>query len=217
MSVWAFLRPDRSSAVRLGVALLAGCAAAGSGIALLATSGWLISRAAQHPPVLALMVAIVGVRAFGLGRSVLRYVERLVGHDAAFRVLGRLRGLVYARLARLGPVGLARYRSGDLGARLVEDVDAVVDLLLRAVLPLLLSVLVAGGACVVVGVLLPSAGLVLAVAVFLVLVSVPLVGAYRAHRSAGASASLRGGLATATTELLHGLPDLVAAGAAGSA
>lgn len=217
MSAWAFVRPEPAAVWRLGVALLAGCAAAGSGIALLATSGWLISRAAQHPPVLALMVAIVGVRAFGLGRSVLRYVERLVGHDAAFRVLGRLRGLVYARLARLGPVGLARYRSGDLGARLVEDVDAVVDLLLRAVLPMLLSVLVAGGACVVVGALLPGAGLVLGVAVLLVLVFVPLLGAYRVRRAAGASAALRGGLATATTELLHGLPDLVAAGAASSA
>ena len=72
-----------------------GTLALGAGVGLMATSAWLISRAAQHPPVLMLMVAIVAVRAFGIGRGVFRYAERLTGHDATFRVLADLR---YARV-----------------------------------------------------------------------------------------------------------------------
>jgi len=72
---------------RLLLAGALGVGAAGSAVALMATSAWLISRAAQHPPVLYLMVAIVAVRFFGIARGVLRYAERLVGHDAALRGL----------------------------------------------------------------------------------------------------------------------------------
>ena len=86
--------PSRTGA-RLVLAAAAGVAAAASGVALLATSAWLISRAAQHPPVLVLMVAIVAVRAFGLGRGVLRYVERLFAHDSAYRLLGDVRADAY--------------------------------------------------------------------------------------------------------------------------
>ena len=80
------------------------CVASGG---LLATSGYLISRAAQHPPVLALSVAIVAVRAFAISRALLRYSERLASHDAALRLLGRVRANFYRRLAPLVP--------GDLG------------------------------------------------------------------------------------------------------
>ena len=105
-----FARPARG---RLLLAVLFGVLALGSGVGLMATSAWLISRAAQHPPVLMLMVAIVAVRAFGIGRGVFRYVERLVGHDATFRILADLRARVYERLERLAPGGLPAFRGGD--------------------------------------------------------------------------------------------------------
>ncbi len=89
----------------------------------MATSAWLIARAAQQPPVLYLMVAVVAVRAFGIGRGVLRYLERLVSHDAAFRVLGRIRENLVAHLALIAPAGLPLWRKGDLLARTVDDVD----------------------------------------------------------------------------------------------
>jgi ABC-type transport system involved in cytochrome bd biosynthesis fused ATPase/permease subunit len=72
--------------------VLLGSAALGCGVALTATSAWLISTAALHPPVLTLLVAIVAVRAFGLGKGVLRYAERLVSHDAALRAATALPG-----------------------------------------------------------------------------------------------------------------------------
>ena len=104
-----------------------GAGALGCAVALLATSGWLISRASQQPPVLELAVAVTAVRAFGIGRGLLRYAERLVGHDATFRILAALRGCVYARLERLGPAGLPAFRRGDLLARFVADVDQIQD------------------------------------------------------------------------------------------
>src|SRR6187549_1693033 len=102
MMTWRLLRAAPGG---LLLALLAGVGAAGAAVGLMATSAWLISRAALHPPVLRLVVAIVAVRAFGIGRGVLRYVERLAGHDAAFRVLGELRVRTYRRLERLAPAG----------------------------------------------------------------------------------------------------------------
>jgi ABC-type transport system involved in cytochrome bd biosynthesis fused ATPase/permease subunit len=88
---------------RLALAVLAGAGAAGAAIGLAATSAWLVSRAAEQPPVYMLLPAVTAVRAFGISRGVLRYAERLAAHDAAFRVLGELRADVAARLARLLP------------------------------------------------------------------------------------------------------------------
>lgn len=209
MNVLAVLRPASG---RLLLAVLAGAGAAGAGVALMATSAWLISRAAQHPPVLHLMVAIVVVRACGIGRGVLRYLERLVGHDAALRMLGGLRVRVFARLERLAPAGLADFRRADLAQRLVADVDAVLDLVTRVLLPYAVAALVGIGAVALVGTLLPAAGLTLAAALVLVGVVVPVLQSAAARRADGRLAPLRGELATTTVDLLHGLPDLTAYG-----
>ena len=104
---------------RLALAGAAGTLAALSSIGLLATSAWLISRSAQHPPVLYLMVPVAAVQAFGIGRGFFRYAERLAGHDAALRILARMRMSAYDRLERLAPAGTAVFRSGDLISRLV--------------------------------------------------------------------------------------------------
>ncbi|WP_340538210.1 thiol reductant ABC exporter subunit CydC [Nocardioides sp. GXZ039] len=116
-----------------GIAL--GVLAATSGVALTATAGWLIVRASEHPPVLMLMVAIVGVRAFGLARPVLRYAERLITHDVALRALAERRARVYDALVPLVPGRLGR-RRGDVLASVVDDVDAEVDELVRVRVPL---------------------------------------------------------------------------------
>ena len=94
---------------RLLLAIFLGALALACGVGLMATSAWLISRAAQQPPILELEIAIVAVRAFGIGRGVLRYAERLVAHDSAFRALSRLRLAVYDRLAIIAPAGVPAY------------------------------------------------------------------------------------------------------------
>ena len=111
----------------LGLAGVLGAVASGSAVALLGVSAWLISTAAEMPPVLTLTVAAVLVRALALSRAIFRYAERLVGHDAAFRGLTQLRVTVYERLERLAPMGLRAFGRGDLLARLVADVDAAMQ------------------------------------------------------------------------------------------
>jgi len=97
---------------RLLVSVLAGAAAIGCGVALLAVSGFLLARAAERPGIVAISVAVVAVRGLSVGRGVSRYVERLASHDVAFRVLADIRVAIYRRLERLAPAGLAGFRSG---------------------------------------------------------------------------------------------------------
>ncbi|MGY2875357.1 ATP-binding cassette, subfamily C, bacterial CydCD [Marmoricola sp. URHA0025 HA25] len=121
---------------RLALGAALATSASVSGVALTATAGWLIARSAQHPPVLMLMVAIVGVRTFGLARPALRYAERLVSHDAALRLLAETRAHVYDVLVPLSPARLGRHR-GDLLSAVVDDVDAQLDEQLRVRQPVL--------------------------------------------------------------------------------
>ncbi len=138
-----------------------------SSVALLATSAWLITRASQHPPILFLSAAIVGVRAFALGRAAFRYAERLAGHDAALRRLGALRVGIYRRLEPLAPDLLPVASTGDLMTRLVSDVDRMPDLPLRVVQPLVVAAVTAMLSVIGVTVLLPAAGIALALALAL--------------------------------------------------
>ena len=109
----------RPTGRRFAAAWALGVLAAVSVVLLMAASAWLISAAALQPPLIVLSLAIVAVRAFALGRAVFRYLERLVAHDVAFRLLARLRVRFYRHLEPLAPAGLPAFRRGDLLARLV--------------------------------------------------------------------------------------------------
>lgn len=202
----------RGVAGRLALAMLAGTLAAGSAVALTATSAWLISRAAEQPPVLFLMVAIVAVRAFGIFRGVFRYAERLAGHDAAFRWLGDLRVAVYERLERLAPTGSAAFRSGDLLARLVGDVDTLQDIWLRVLLPYGTAALVGAGAVALMGWLLPAAALVLLLTMLVAAVVAPVLALGVARRAEARVAPARGAVSTAVHDTIAGAAELNAFG-----
>ena len=212
--LWRLADPDRA---RLALAALLATLSLACGVGLLAVSAWLISRASQQPPILFLQVAIVSVRAFGIFRGVFRYAERLVGHDAAFRSLTRIRVGVYERLERLSPAGLGTYRQGDLMARLVGDVDSSVDLIVRVVLPVT-SGLLAGGLAVAIGAaILPAAGLALLAMVVVVGVLSPgltgRIGAQAQRSRAGAEGRLSAQVVTS----LSAAPELLAYGAVDAA
>ncbi len=198
---------------RLLLALLLGSLALGSAVGLMAVSGWLISRASEQPPVLYLMVAVTATRAFGIGRAVFRYAERLVSHDAVLRMLAELRVAVYRSLERIAPAGLRRTRRGDLLSRLVADVDALQDYWLRWLLPAGTAVVVGAGAAGFTGWLLPEAGLVLAAGLLLAGVGVPLVSGACARHAERRLAPARAALATRITDLLGGTAELTVAGA----
>ncbi len=208
--LWRLADPDRA---RLALAALLATLSLACGVGLLAVSAWLISRASEQPPILFLQVAIVSVRAFGIFRGVFRYAERLVGHDAAFRSLTRIRVGVYERLERLSPAGLGAYRQGDLMARLLGDVDSSVDLIVRVVLPVI-SGLLAGGIAVAIGAaIMPAAGLALLAMVVVVGVLSPWltgrIGAQAQRSRAGAEGRLSAQVVTS----LSAAPELLAYGA----
>ncbi len=192
---------------RLAAAALFGVIAAASTVALLGTSGWLISYAAELPPVLSLSVGAVMVR----------YLERLVGHDAAFRGLTELRVRIYDRLEQLSPVGLMRFGRGDLLARLVADVDAALDLPLRVVLPWVQAAIVSAATVAFLAWLVPGAGLALGLVLILGLAVVPWIVARIAARSERRLAPTRGALSASVVTSLDGAADLVAFGAVDAA
>lgn len=185
--------------------LLAGVGSALSAVALLACSAWLITRAAEHPPIMFLSMAIVGVRAFALSRSAFRYLERVVSHDGAFRQLAALRVGVFRRLVPLAPAGLSGTGRGDLLTRLVRDVDDLQDLPLRVVQPLLTSLIVAVLSVVGVWLILPAAGIALAACLIVGgLLGTVLSGAVAAS-SERAIAPLRGRLTNDVLEVVENL------------
>ncbi|MFI9284200.1 thiol reductant ABC exporter subunit CydD [Streptomyces werraensis] len=198
---------------RITLALLLGTLALGSAVGLMATSGWLISRASQQPPVLYLMMAVTATRAFGIGRAVFRYAERLVSHDAVLRMLADTRVAVYQRLERLAPAGLRGTRRGDLLTRLVSDVDALQDYWLRWLLPAGAALAVSALSVGFTAWLLPEAGAVLAAGLLLAGAVVPLLTAAVARRTERRLAPARGELATRVTDLLSGTAELTVAGA----
>ena len=197
-------------AVTLGVGMILG------GIGLITTSSVLISKAGLHPSIAELGVIIVGVRFFGLSRAVLRYFERLVSHDLTFRLLARLRVWFYAALEPLAPARLFEYRSGDLLARVLADVDTLQNLYLRAISPAIVAIIVASLTCL--GLALFDLKLGLCAAVFLVLcgVGVPWLTARVTRGFGKQQLELRSKLQAGLVDDIQGLEDLLALGAEAS-
>ncbi|NES34991.1 thiol reductant ABC exporter subunit CydC [Micromonospora sp. PPF5-17] len=195
----------------VGAGLLA-AATEFAGLALMATATWLLMSAAGRPTLDRLTVAIVAVRALAVSRGVFRYTERLAGHDAVLRMITDVRARVFATLAarRDG----AAQRTGDALSRLVSDVEAVQDLLLRVLVPgaaaALVSLLAVGGAALI----SPPAAGVLAVGVLVAGVALPALATGLTRRAADEVAPLRGALAVDAVDLTHGAADLAAFGAA---
>jgi thiol reductant ABC exporter CydC subunit len=204
----------RPATGRLVLATLLGAGAVAGAIGLIATSAWLISRSSQRPQESAVAIAIVGVQFFALSRGLCRYAERLVGHDAAFRVLSSIRVTVYERLERLAPLGLPAFRSGELLARMVHDVDSLQDLLLRVLPPFAIALLVGVATVALVWWMLPAAGLILLVALLIAGVLVPWLTGTLAARTEARQAAARGLLTASVVDLFEGAPELVVNGAA---
>ncbi len=204
----------RPAAWRVAVATLLGAGAVAADIGLMGTAAWLISKAARHPNESALALAIVAVQFFGLSRGLFRYGERLVGHDAAFRLLAELRVQVYQRLERLAPAGLPAFQRGDLLSRIVRDVDSLQDVVLRVIPAFGISMLVGSLTVVLMWWMLPGAGTILAVALLLAGTLVPWLTGWLARRRESRFTAARGDLAVAVLDLTEGAAELVTFGAA---
>jgi ATP-binding cassette subfamily C protein CydC len=196
---------------RLALAGLLGLAAAAATIGLLAGSGYVVGRAALRPGLSALVGILAAVEVLAFLRGPLRYAERLVGHDAALRALTRWRLWLYDCLSPRVPAALSGWRSGDLLARAIDDVDALQDLYLRTMLPVAVALGAAVIGTVAVGVILPWAALALGLPL-LVALTVPAFLTWRRGGDAEVAA-LAGTLSAQVVDTLAGAPELLAFGA----
>ncbi|WP_155374307.1 amino acid ABC transporter ATP-binding/permease protein [Catellatospora vulcania] len=203
--VLAFAYPLRWRFVGAGL-LAAGTEAAGLG--LMAAATWLLATAAGQPPLIALSIAIVLVRALAIGRGVLRYVERLASHDAVLRMVTEVRARIFAALVDRPPA-----RRADALSRMVSDVDAVQDLVIRVMLPMAAAGLVAVAAVGTAMFADPAVALVLLAGLLVTGVALPLLAARLARHGAARLAPLRAAYAVDTVDLVHGAADLAAFGA----
>ncbi|MBN9612603.1 MAG: thiol reductant ABC exporter subunit CydC [Actinobacteria bacterium] len=188
-------RPPRRRAVP-GLAL--GVLADASAVGLLGLSMWLIVSAAAQPPILFLNFAIVGVRAFAIGRAAFRYAERLSGHDAALRQLAALRAETFAALVPRVPGAIESRRRGDVLGAFVDDVDRLQDEPLRVRQPLVVSGVVVTLSVLALALISPLGAVILAA----MLVLTGLLSAWLSRRIAAESDRV---LAAAQAELSDAL------------
>ncbi|MBL4710924.1 MAG: thiol reductant ABC exporter subunit CydC [Gammaproteobacteria bacterium] len=113
-------------------------------VSLMALSGWFITSMAIAGVTGAMMnyfTPAAGIRSFAIARTVSRYLERLVTHEATFRLLSELRHWFYLHLEPLAPAGLQKYHSGDLLSRIRADIDALENVYLRIVSPVIVALI----------------------------------------------------------------------------
>ncbi len=139
---WRLLKLSLQYKWWMALAALTGFFTIGSSIGLLMTSAWIITKAALHPNVAELQVAIVGVRFFGIARGAFRYAERLISHNITFKLLSKFRVWFYKSIEPLAPAGLSKYKKGDLLTRMVSDVESLEHVYIRVIFPPLVAIMV---------------------------------------------------------------------------
>ncbi|MCE9979631.1 heme ABC transporter ATP-binding protein/permease CydC [Leclercia adecarboxylata] len=186
-------------------------------IGLLTLSGWFLSASAVAGFAglysFNYMLPAAGVRGTAITRTAGRYFERLVSHDATFRVLQHLRVTTFSKLLPLSPAGLARYRQGELLNRVVADVDTLDHLYLRVISPMVGALVVIVVVTLGLSLLDASIALVLGGIMLLTLCLLPPLF-YRAGKPTGENLTrLRGEYRQQLTGWLQGQAELTIFGA----
>ncbi|MCS2166485.1 heme ABC transporter ATP-binding protein/permease CydC [Scandinavium manionii] len=186
-------------------------------IGLLTLSGWFLSASAAvgfaGAYTFNYMLPAAGVRGAAIIRTAGRYFERLVSHDATFRVLQHLRVFTFSKLLPLSPAGLARFRQGDLLNRVVADVDTLDHLYLRVISPLIGALVVILAVTFGLSFLDLTLALTLGSIMLLTLFLLPPLF-YRAGKPTGENLTrLRGEYRQQLTSWLHGQAELTIFGA----
>lgn len=204
----ALHRVIASQLPRFALAVALGTMASLFAVALTAVSGWLIVRASQNPAIMYLLVAIVGVRFFGIGRSVVRYAERLVTHDAVFRSIGALRSRMWSQFAALGPGSRVLAQGGRALDYLVLAADEIRDLIPRVVMPPLVALATSVAAVITFAVLAPSTVLVLVGCLLVCLVVAPALALVVDRRAGRAGLAARSDMIRFFAAVLNAADDL---------
>lgn len=181
----------------------------GSSIGLLMTSAYIIAKAALHPSIADLQVGIVGVRFFGITRGIFRYLERLISHEATFRLLSKFRVWFYQGIEPLAPARLANYKSGDLLNRIISDIGNLEHLYIRVLAPPVIAVLVSVLMFFLFGMFNIVFSFLLLIAFFLAGIVVPLL-IFVASRKTGTELNqIRAQLQIQTIDSLQGISEIL--------
>jgi ATP-binding cassette subfamily C protein CydC len=184
----------------------------GSSIGLITVSAYLISKAAVTTDLAELTLAITGVRLFAISRAAFRYLERVTTHTATFRILTHLRVWFYRSIEPLAPARLLAYRSGDLLARIVSDIETLENFYVRAIIPPLAAALVTGLAFVLLGSFDFQLGLALLVFLVLTGVALPFYTRQLSRIPSQELVQARAELTAGLVDQIQGLADLLAFG-----
>lgn len=181
--------------------------------ALMFTSGYLISKSALRPEnILMVYVPVVGVRTFGIGRAVIHYVERLVGHDTILRILSQMRLRLYNLLEPQALRLSSRYRTGDLLGVLAEDIERLQDVYIRTVFPAVTALVMYGGIVAALGVFDPGFAVLIALYVCLLVFVLPLISLLLTKRKNRAIKQQRSALYRKLTDAVLGLNEWFVSG-----
>jgi ATP-binding cassette, subfamily C, bacterial CydC len=184
-------------------------------IGLMGTSAYLISFAALQPSIAYLQVAIVGVRFFGIGRGVFRYLERLASHSVNLKLLAEIRLWVYRKLEPLVPAGIMGRKSGDLLAILISDIDTLENLYVRVLSPPVTAVLIAAGMFIFMSSLDQQLGLILMAGMFFGGGILPIIILGLSRNPGKKVIQKRAELNSSVTSTLQGTGELLVFGAEG--
>lgn len=145
-----FLRLFKFAKLPLFLGLVLMITGLASSIGLLTTSGWFLAATAIAGlgTLFNFFYPSASVRGLAIGRTLFRYFEKLVTHDATFRILAKLRVQVFEKIIPLSPAVLNRYRNSDLLNRLVSDVDTLDSLYLRLIAPFITAIFVILAMCI---------------------------------------------------------------------
>ncbi|WKA55229.1 thiol reductant ABC exporter subunit CydC [Planococcus shixiaomingii] len=192
----------------VALAIFFGFIAGIAGVALLASSGYLISKAALTTQMTTLVVMAACLKLFGFASALSRYAERLYSHRATFTMLSNLRVSFFERLSPLAPNLFQRYRSGDLLARIVGDVESLQNFLLRVFYPPIVLAIVFLSTIFFASFFSMSIAFVLLAGWLLTVVIVPALFAWQKRKINSKTRASRGTLSTEATEFLYGFRDL---------
>ncbi len=196
----------------MALAAFTGFLTIGSSIGLLMTSAYIITKAALHPDIGRLQVAIVGVRFFGIARGIFRYAERLISHNVTFRLLAKFRVWFYKSIEPLAPAGLSKFRSGDLLARMVSDVESLEHIYIRVIFPPLVAIMITLLMWILFGIFNILFSVIITSALLIAGTAVPLFTAKMNKVIGERFIEVRSKLKTLSVDLAHGLTELIVYG-----
>ena len=180
-----------------------------TGMGLMGTSGYLISRAAERPLITDLFMVTAAVRFFGISRAVVRYFERVVSHDLTFRILLVMRNMLYATLDKMSLHWMMQRRPGDLLARLVTDTEQMQHAFLRQITPVIVAVTTSLITCILLWYVDPRLALTTLVFLSLSGIGLPLLAVRLSRNRGRAEVRYKSAMKVYLVDRIQGLQDVL--------